>query len=573
MLMSQCYSGGFANAIFPDGVEVAPAGNVCGYFSAPPDRKAHGCYPEVSGREAIGHSHRMFDALATHQRLSDAQREVLVTDGTPDVPNATTGFWLTQQLEHNATLGGYETPDFVDMLLVEAWEDSLAWEREIRLLDRVGQAFGFSSPRSLAQLDAQVQGLSELRDQLNTYTDRWERALDALRQENLSAFRGANPEMSDRVQASNLKTSSADERREKIDAYMGELAAFTERNPDRDARLRDLHWKAKEAKAARYRADVRLAAVLRMRMLLMEVAGRYYLSRYASDEERNAFGRLETCEDLALVGPHVPPVLVSNVADPFPTLDQERLQIEAITPSWLGLHYKAIEDSKRKRQNLPPGTAVISAVLPDSPAAAANLEVGDVVLGPPGAPFQERHGLREWVMQGEAGKPYAMQVLRDDREIEIVISLAPYPIELPKLPGPPQIGSAAPELELDYLSDSPRPAQEQSRLLLFWATWCRPCKQSLPEVIAYAKDRNVAVVAITDEDPELVDSFVQKYDGAFPEIVATDSRREQFMKYGVSGTPTFVLVDGDGVVRHFQTGYKVDEGLRIDGWQWNGGAQ
>jgi len=573
MLMSQCYSGGFANAIFPDGVEVVPAGNVCGYFSAPPDRKAHGCYPEVSGKEAMGHSHRMFDALATYQRLPDAQREVLVTDGTPDVPNATTGFWLTQQLERSAALGGHETSDFVDTLLVEAWEDPLAWEREIRLLDRVGQAFGFSSPRSLAQLDAQVQGLSELRDQLDTYTDRWERALDALRQENMSAFREANPETSDRIQASTLKTLNADERRREIDAYMGELVAFTERNSERDARLRDLHWKAKEAKAARYRADVRIAAVLRMRTLLMEVAGRYYLSRYASDGERSAFGRLETCEDLALVGPDAIPVLNLEVADPFPTLDQERLQIEAITPSWLGLHYKAKKDSKRERQVLPPGAAVVSAVLPDSPAAAAKLEVADILLGPAGAPFQERHGLREWVMQSEAGRPYAMQVLRDDREIEVVISLVPYPIELPKLPGPPQIGSAAPELELDYLSDSPRPVQGQSQLLLFWATWCRPCKQSLPEVIAYAKDRNIAVVAITDEDPDLVGSFVQKYDGAFPEIVATDSHREQFQKYGVSGTPTFVLVDGDGVVRHFQTGYKVNEGLRVDGWQWNGGAQ
>jgi thiol-disulfide isomerase/thioredoxin len=379
--------------------------------------------------------------------------------------------------------------------------------------------------------------------------------------------------MSDRVQASALKTLNAGGRRREIDAYMGELVAFTERNPERDARLRNLHWKAKEAKAARYRADVRIAAVLRMRTLLMEVAGRYYLSRYASDRERSAFGLLETCEDLALVGPDAIPVLNSEVADPFPTLDQERLQIEAITPSWLGLHYKATKDSKHEWQDLPPGAAVVSAVLPDSPAAAAKLEVADILLGPAGAPFQERHGLREWVMQSEAGRPYAMQVLRDDREIEVVISLVPYPIELPKLPGPPQIGSAAPELELDYLSDSPRPVQGQSQLLLFWATWCRPCKQSLPEVIAFAKDRDIAVVAITDEDPDLVGSFVQKYDGAFPEIVATDSHREQFQKYGVSGTPTFVLVDGDGVVRHFQTGYKVEEGLRVDGWQWNGGAQ
>jgi hypothetical protein len=37
----------------------------------------------------------------------------------------------------------------------------------------------------------------------------------------------------------------------------------------------------------------------------------------------------------------------------------------------------------------------------------------------------------------------------------------------------------------------------------------------------------------------------------------------------VSGTPTFVLVDGDGVVRHQATGYAKKKGLAIDGWRWD----
>jgi thiol-disulfide isomerase/thioredoxin len=515
----------------------------------------------------------MFEALAALQRLPDAQREVLVTDGTPDVPNTTTGFLLARQLERNAALGGHETPDFVDLLLVEAWQEPLAWEREIRLLDRVGQAFGFSSPRSLAQLEAQAQGLSTLRDQLDTYTERWERALDTLRQENLAAFHTANPGLKDRVRASALETLDADERGWEIDAYLWWLAAFMEENPERGARLRDLHWKAEEAKAVRYRADVRVAAVLRIRALLMEVAGRHYLSQYASDVERSAFGRLETCEDLTLVGPDAVLARDFEPADPFPTLDQERLQIEAIIPGWLGLHYKAPQDKERKRQDLPSGAVVVSTVLPDSPAAAAKLQVTDIMLGPPGAPFQERHELREWVMQSEIGRPLPMRLLRDNREMEVLIRLAPYPIELPMLPGPPQIGSVAPALELNYLSDSHRPGQGQSRLLFFWATWCRPCKRSLPELLAFAEDRDIQVVSITDEDPEVVSSFLREYDGQFPEIVASDRRREQFQKYGVSGTPTFVLVDSGGVVRHYQAGYKVEKGLRVDGWQWNGEAR
>jgi hypothetical protein len=38
----------------------------------------------------------------------------------------------------------------------------------------------------------------------------------------------------------------------------------------------------------------------------------------------------------------------------------------------------------------------------------------------------------------------------------------------------------------------------------------------------------------------------------------------------VSGTPSFVLVDPDGIVRLHQTGYTPDGGLHVDGWTFNG---
>ena len=48
-----------------------------------------------------------------------------------------------------------------------------------------------------------------------------------------------------------------------------------------------------------------------------------------------------------------------------------------------------------------------------------------------------------------------------------------------------------------------------------------------------------------------------------------DMDRRAFLAYGVSGTPTFVLVDGQGVVRSYHTGYLAATGLKIDGWVWN----
>ena len=567
MLMSQCYSGAFANAALRDVGEPLPRGNVCGYFSAPADRKAHGCYAEVSGRDATGHSHRIFEAIASLPRLPDAQREVLVSDGTPDVPHATSSFFLAKLLEAAAQRDGHETAELVDQFLDELLREPLAWEREIRLLDRVGRAFGIASPRSLAQLEAQVSGLSELRERLGTYADRWARTLDDLRRANLAAFQAASPKWRERLEPRTVAALGASQRRRELDDLLPALRKFTDHNPERAARLHDLHWKSEEATAARYRADVRLAAVLRMRTLLMDLAGRHYLTRYAPLEERQAIARLDTCEDLALVGPEAG-LPSARPTEPFPSMSEERQRLEAIAPSWLGLHYRPPRAAELRRHDLPAGAVVASRVIPDSPAAEAGLQVADVILGPPGEPFQEPHALREWVMQAEIGRPLPLQLLRDGKELGVAVALTSYPLKLPALAGPPQIGSVAPPLELEYLPGVQPPEPSQAHVLFFWASWCGPCKQALPEVLAFGKDRNLPVIAITDERPEEIEEFFGEYSSPPLQIVATDRRRVHFQKYGVSGTPTFVLVDAQGIVRHYQTGYVVRDGLGVEGWRW-----
>jgi thiol-disulfide isomerase/thioredoxin len=107
--------------------------------------------------------------------------------------------------------------------------------------------------------------------------------------------------------------------------------------------------------------------------------------------------------------------------------------------------------------------------------------------------------------------------------------------------------------------------------LFFWATWCTHCKVALPEVMAFAAARDVEVVAITDEDMDTLKGFFTQFGQPFPETVAIDKYRATFQAYGVSGTPTFVLVDADGVVRHYGTGYNPSKGLEIQGWDYRAG--
>ena len=68
------------------------------------------------------------------------------------------------------------------------------------------------------------------------------------------------------------------------------------------------------------------------------------------------------------------------------------------------------------------------------------------------------------------------------------------------------------------------------------------------------------VIAITDEPVEQLDPFFARAPD-FPAIVAVDDYRQGFQAYGVSGTPTFVLVDADGRISSQFSGYSKQKGL------------
>ncbi len=571
VLMSQCFSGSFANLIYPGVNRGLPTGNMCGFFSSTPDRQAYGCYPENRDRDNVGHSFAFIENLATGDTFSEAHDQVLVSDLTPDVPQKTSDVYLEQLLEKEARKQGQPLDALINELLVPAWREAGTWEPEIRLLDRIGQASGSFSPRSLQELQEQAKILPDLAEQFLTYSKAWDSTLQALAVENLERFSTQQSSWRERLDDKALNSLATQERGLLTHTLLAELREFTHANITINERLRVLREKAESAANAHYRMQVRLGMVLRMRTILTSIAGRVYLQQQETTEQRKTYESLRTCEALTLGELHgektspTPP-------ESFPSYDEDRRLIETVLPSWMGINFKQVSQATREQFGLNKGASTVLAVYPNSPAQQAGLEAGDIILGPPDAPFTEPQQIREWVMTAPVGKAVPLQVQRGEQSLSLTLTPQRYPIKWSSLPGPPQIGSEMPQLRdlKPYRGTLPVALSQGGGkyLLFFWATWCGPCKASLPEVVAFEQESGVPVVAITDEPAAQLDAFFEKHHDPFPTIVAIDEFRKAFLAYGVHGTPTFVLADGAGKVQSLSSGYRTETGLPFAGWSW-----
>lgn len=92
----------------------------------------------------------------------------------------------------------------------------------------------------------------------------------------------------------------------------------------------------------------------------------------------------------------------------------------------------------------------------------------------------------------------------------------------------------------------------------FWATWCGPCKVSIPHLSDLQKkfkDKGVVVVGVTDEEVSKVKPFVEKMGDKMEYVVACDKEQKTsaaYMEaYGQGGIPTAFVVGKDGKVLWF----------------------
>jgi len=89
----------------------------------------------------------------------------------------------------------------------------------------------------------------------------------------------------------------------------------------------------------------------------------------------------------------------------------------------------------------------------------------------------------------------------------------------------------------------------------FWATWCPPCRKSIPHLIELNekfKDKGVVIIGITKENKEKVEPFVKEMKMNYPVAIGSNSGKE----YGVTGIPTAFVISREGKIAW--TGHPMD---------------
>lgn len=345
-----------------------------------------------------------------------------------------------------------------------------------------------------------------------------------------------------------------------ITTVRSEFLNYLQARPRLFQRLHMLYRKKQEMSSYVFLIKTQIAALKRIELLFYRMAGQLLLHHDKHPEfqaYRNGMQNLIACEQT--------PIRPDSYKAPALQLEDAMVGAKhPPLPSWFGISFRPVPE--KERGTLPTGAVQVEAVYLNTPAKAAGMETGDIVVAVNREQLFEPFEIRERVMLAPPGKPTPMLVLRQGQLRSLAVALrrqtSPPPLKLP-----PLLGKFVPSLEPgrlligDLKQKIPYSSKKGTYLLYFWATWCGPCKMAFPQMRKWEKQfapLGYRTITISNEKPQEILTWMRRGNNVqrMPFLNAYDLKMyELFREFRVQGTPTFVLVH-NGQVKFVHIGFR-----------------
>lgn len=216
---------------------------------------------------------------------------------------------------------------------------------------------------------------------------------------------------------------------------------------------------------------------------------------------------------------------------------------------WLGLSFKKTVYENHLALD-------VKGVHPGSGCFSAGIIAGDMVVGVQGKPLSDLSQITSVVSKAKVGDLIHLEVLRQEKLVKVKVKLTERPDDISSLTGS-AVGSKIAQFGKNfYKNGEKRKAKARATLLDFWATWCGPCRKTLPVLAnVYEKysSRGLEIIGISNEDLATLNGFYDR-EHRSPYPLYRDATQEMWRRYGIRAVPTLMLLDKDGYIKRVWSG-------------------